>query len=104
MLKGSRLQLNKGKNTLANTFSLLCCCNLQCCDSAETQTGFISLLISQSFWPAGETAVTAAGGVGVWGCVWGGACQSCIKINTANQDFTEKQDDYCSCQWFYCFG
>lgn len=33
-----------------------------------------------------------------------GACQSCIKINTANQDFTEKQDDYCSCQWFYCFG
>lgn len=33
-----------------------------------------------------------------------GACQSCIKINTANQDFTEKQDDYCSCQWFHCFG
>lgn len=64
MLKGSRLQLNKGKNTLANTFILLCCCNLQCCDSAETQTGFISLLISQSFWPAGETAVTAVGGVG----------------------------------------
>lgn len=60
-----RLQITvEQRKELANTFILLCCCNLQCCDSAETQTGFISLLISQSFWPAGETAVTAAGGVG----------------------------------------